>query len=67
MMIKCYRDYLIYKYNFISLLYWMTRKLTNDLKIFSILKEISTFSTFQKKWLRKGYAGYYYFIIINLF
>ena len=45
----------------------MTRKLTNDLKIFSILKEISTFSTFQKKWLRKGYAGYYYFIIINLF
>ena len=33
-MIKFYRHYLIYKYNFTCLLFWTKRKLTNDKKIF---------------------------------
>ena len=33
MMIKFYRHYLIYKYNFICSLFWTTHKLTNDIKI----------------------------------
>ena len=43
MMIKFYRHYLIYKYNFTFLLFYTMHKLTNDKKI---LSEISTFSPF---------------------
>ena len=46
MMIKCLGHYLIYKYNFNFLLFYMTHKLANDERIILILKEISTFRPF---------------------
>ena len=48
-MIKCLGHYLIYKYNFNFLLFYMTLtndKLANDERIILILKEISTFRPF---------------------
>ena len=33
MIIKFYQQYLMYKYSFICLLFWTTRKLTSDIKI----------------------------------
>ena len=46
MMIKFYRRYFIYKYNFTFLLFHTMYKLTNDKKTIQILKEISTFRPF---------------------
>ena len=46
MMIKVYRHYLIYKYNFTFLLFYLTRKLASDKRIILILREISTFRPF---------------------
>ena len=46
MMIKFYRHYLIYKYNFTFSFFYMTHKLANDKRIILILREISTFRPF---------------------
>ena len=45
-MIKFYHHYLIYKYNFTFLLFYMTHKLANIKRIILILREISPFRPF---------------------